>query len=132
MNNCGAGLDFVSIAPDGNFYLCPAFYYDRDPVGSIDTGLDIKNPQLLRIEHAPICRTCDAYQCKRCLWLNKHMTLEINTPSHEQCVLSHIERNVSSYLSVKLHEAGFLDNEKIIEKEECLDPFYKLPRVQLK
>jgi len=132
MNNCNAGIDFVSIAPDGKFYLCPAFYGDNDAIGSLENGLQIKNPQLLQIDHSPICRTCDAYHCKRCVWLNKHTTLEINTPSHEQCVMSHIERNVSAYISSRLYAAGIITKEQLINKTNCLDPFYKLPRIQLR
>ena len=71
MNNCGAGDTCVTLAPDGNFYVCPAFYLSEDgyAVGSLHNGLDVRNPQLYRLDHAPICRHCDAYQCKRCIWL---------------------------------------------------------------
>lgn len=132
MNNCNAGIDFITIAPDGKFYLCPAFYYDGDAVGSLDEGLFIKNPQLLQLDYAPICKICDSYHCKRCVWLNKQRTLELNTPSHEQCVISHIERNVSAYISQELFSAGILDKDYVLTATDYMDPFYKLPRIQLK
>ena len=99
MNNCNAGYESITLAPDGKFYICPAFYLDSSTsVGDIENGLDIKNAQLYRLDHAPICRTCDAFQCRRCVWMNKKSTLEVNTPSQEQCLVAHIERNASKKL----------------------------------
>lgn len=124
MNNCNAGLESVTLAPDGNFYVCPAFYCDGKPVGNINTGLCLKNPQLYKIENAPICSLCDAYQCKRCIWLNKKTTLEVNTPSHEQCVVSNLERNASRGLLTLLKAYGFMTDSKI-KRIGYLDPFEK-------
>ena len=124
MNNCNAGLESITLAPDGNFYVCPAFYYEKKPVGNINTGPCIKNPQLYKIENAPICSFCDAYQCKRCIWLNKKTTLEVNTPSHEQCVVSHIERNASKELLIQLKKCGLQSNSKI-KNVNYWDPFEK-------
>ena len=124
MNNCNSGLESITLAPDGNFYVCPAFYYEGKPVGNINTGPCVKNPQLYKLEHAPICSLCDAYQCKRCVWLNKKTTLEVNTPSHEQCVCSHIERNASRRLLMRLKECGY-QNDLKIKRINYLDPFEK-------
>ena len=126
MNNCGAGDSNVTLAPNGKFYFCPAFYYEDEgqSVGDLKSGLDIKNPQLLRLDHAPICRKCDAYQCRRCIWMNKRLTLDANTPSHQQCVVAHLERNASRYLQMKLNGAGIrLANSQSIEELTELDPF---------
>lgn len=126
MNNCGAGDNNVTLAPNGKFYLCPAFYYgdERQSVGNLKNGLGIKNPQLLRLDHAPICRNCDAYQCRRCIWMNQQLTMDANTPSHQQCVVAHLERNASCYLKMKLDEAGIqLKDSHPIEKMTELDPF---------
>ena len=100
MNNCNAGSNNITLAPNGKFYICPAFSYseeDREAfcVGDLQNGLSIKAANLYKLPYAPLCRICDAYQCKRCVWINRKMTYDITTPSHEQCVLSHIERNVS-------------------------------------
>lgn len=125
MNNCGAGDTNITLAPDGNFYLCPAFYYDKAmPLGNVDDGIDIRNPQLLKLDHAPLCRICDAYQCKRCVWLNRKITLEVNTPSHEQCVVAHLERNASRELLNAIREHGtFLPDCDEIKEISYLDPF---------
>ena len=97
MNNCNAGDTSITLAPNGKLYICPAFYYEDmgDSVGDVFNGLEIPNQHLYKLRFAPICRHCDAYQCKRCVWLNRKRTLEVNTPSHEQCVAAHLERNAS-------------------------------------
>lgn len=134
MNNCNAGWENITLAPDGKFYVCPAFYLASDEedcglgkskfsIGNLNDGLDIKNPQLYKLSHAPICRNCDAYQCKRCVWLNRKMTYELNTPSHEQCVVAHLERNASRKLLHNIRKHGeFLPNTRI-DEIEYLDPF---------
>lgn len=133
MNNCNAGNESISLCPNGAFYVCPAFYLDKEVsfnIGDISNGLEIKNPQLYKISHAPICRICDAYQCRRCIWQNRKATLEVNTPSHEQCVMAHIERNVSRKLLEKIREMGqFLPKVEIAEID-YLDPFDKLTKKQ--
>lgn len=108
MNNCNAGVNNITLAPNGKFYLCPAFYYDspRNDIGDLINGVKIRNQQLLKLDHAPICRICDAYQCKRCIWLNEKLTFDRNTPSHQQCVMSHLERNASCDLLEKLNNSG--------------------------
>lgn len=139
MNNCGAGDTSVTLAPDGNLYVCPAFYCE-DPldgtektlkdvcnkgytIGSIDDSLDIKNSHLYKLNYSPLCRSCDAYQCKRCIWINRKTTCEVNTPSHEQCVISHLERNASRLLldKIKDHSKHLID--KVIKEIDYLDPF---------
>lgn len=133
MNNCGAGDTSVTLAPDGKFYACPAFYLtDEDDgmgalhtsIGDVKHGLDIKNPQLYKLDHAPLCSRCDAYQCKRCIWLNRKMTYEVNTPSHEQCVMAHLERNASRDLLNAIRKHGaFLPEQEEIKEITYLDPF---------
>lgn len=128
MNNCGAGDMSITLAPNGKFYVCPAFYYEDedDSIGDLEHRLDIKNKQLYKLEYAPICRHCDAWQCKRCIWLNRKTTLEVNTPSHEQCVVAHLERNASRELLQKIRKHGtFLLEHKDIKEIDYLDPFEK-------
>lgn len=126
MNNCDAGDTTITLAPNGKFYTCPAFYYENegDCVGDLDSGLDIKNKQLYKLDYAPICRKCDAWQCRRCIWLNRKTTLEVNTPSHEQCVAAHLERNASRDLMLSLRSKGtFLPDKEEIKELTYLDPF---------
>ena len=138
MHNCGAGVTNITLAPNGKFYLCPVFYYDEKmgitnrlnhhkpsserSVGDLENGIVIPNPQLLKLDHAPLCRICDAFHCNRCIWLNQKLTWDNNTPSRQQCVLAHLERNASRDLQLKLKEEGFLvENE--IKQITYLDPF---------
>lgn len=142
MNNCNAGENNITLAPDGKFYVCSAFYnlptidgHERTMgdicnkgynIGNIYDGLDIKNPQLYKLAYAPICRNCDAYQCKRCILLNRKMTYEVNTPSHEQCVVAHLERNASRKLLNSIRKHGsFLTEQEGIKEIDYIDPFEK-------
>lgn len=142
MNNCGAGDTSITLAPDGRFYICPAFYLEDSgeslwianpqeqkeatfAVGDLEHGLDIKNAQLYRLDHAPLCRHCDAYQCKRCVWLNRKTTLEVNTPSHEQCVVAHLERNASRELLANIRKHGTFLPQREIAEIDYIDPFEK-------
>ena len=128
MNNCGAGDTTVTLAPNGKFYVCPAFYYENeaDSIGDLEHGLDIKNKQLYKLAYAPICRHCDAWQCKRCIWLNRKTTLEVNTPSHEQCVVAYLERNASRELQHNIRKHGtFMPEHEEIKEIDYLDPFEK-------
>ena len=112
-------IENILNATNGKFYVCPAFYYEdeADSIGDLEHGLDIKNKQLYKLDYAPICRHCDAYQCKRCIWLNRKTTLEVNTPSHEQCVVAHLERNARRELlqNIRKHGTFLPEQEKIKE-----------------
>lgn len=125
MNNCGAGDESITYATDGKFYICPAFCNEEKDfsLGDLEKGIKIKNPQLYKLAYAPICRLCDAYQCHRCIWLNNKTTLEVNTPSHQQCVVSHIERNVSQRLAKELKKNKGFENLSGIKDINYLDPF---------
>lgn len=124
MNNCNAGNEAITLAPDGKFYICPAFYLQgSQSEGDLKEGLKIKNSQLFKLSHAPICRKCDAYQCKRCVWLNELQTLEVNTPGREQCVVSHLERNQSRRLLAEVQKHGLFMPEIEIKEIDYLDPF---------
>lgn len=100
MNNCNAGVENITVGPDGLFYICPGYYTANGArsVGSIDGEPDIPLSYLLTIDNAPICRRCDAFHCRRCIWNNERLTRERNTPSHEQCVVAHIEREATRLL----------------------------------
>jgi len=128
MNNCNAGYNNITLAPNGKFYICPAFYYSEEDrevfcVGDLQNGLSIKAANLYKLPYAPLCRICDAYQCKRCVWINRKMTYDITTPSHEQCVLSHIERNVSRNILENVRKEKEFYPEQDIKEIDYLDPF---------
>ena len=57
------------------------------------------------------------------MWLNLKTTCEINTPSHEQCVVAHLERNASKQMLANIREFGTFLPEKEIKEINYLDPF---------
>jgi len=127
MNNCNAGDEVITIMPNGKFYPCAGFYYDNadEDFGDMERGVQIKNRQLFKLDYAPICRHCDAYHCRRCVWLNRKTTLEVNTPSHEQCVMAHLERNESRNILQYIREDFEYETDVEIPNINYLDPFYE-------
>lgn len=128
MNNCGAGMTTLTMAPDGNLYVCPGFYHNNPgcSIGNIDQReLDIPNGYLYTLASAPICSHCDAWHCKRCVWLNRLTTREVNTPSRQQCVMAHLERNASRLMLMAIREHGEFLPERVIDEIDYLDPFDK-------
>lgn len=125
MNNCNAGIDSLSFAPNGKFYICPAFYFEdeNNSIGDLKTGIKIKGKRLFKIENAPICSLCDAFQCRRCVWLNKKFTNEFNTPGKEQCIIAHLERNASRKLYPLIRNFISVQHKIEIPKIDYLDPF---------
>ncbi|WP_415294063.1 CXXX repeat peptide maturase [Clostridium perfringens] len=109
--------------------MCPAFYFDnpKNSIGDLTSGININNEYLLDINNAPICLECDSYHCKRCVFINKKLTGEINTPSKMQCLITHIERKASVKLQQMLNE-----NDDIFFYElndiDYLDPIEKLQK----
>ena len=55
--------------------------------------------------------------------MNGRLTLDYNTPSHQQCVMAHLERNASSRLQAKLRQMGYQKKMDVIEEISELDPF---------
>lgn len=129
MNNCNAGVEVLAVAPDGKFYVCPAYYLDgMASCGSPEEGIKLPNEQLYKLGHAPICRVCDAYHCHRCVWLNQKTTREVNTPSRQQCVIAHLERNASQKLLNELRKIGNCEIKQEIPSIDYLDPFENIRR----
>lgn len=125
MRNCEAGCEHCTVGPDGRLYLCPGFLYDYPgaTIGSLAKGIQIPNAELLRLDHAPLCLSCDAFHCKRCIYLNKKFTLEINTPSRQQCVASYKERNASEQILTLLRDLPAFSAIKLIPSIDYCDPF---------
>ena len=134
MKNCDAGVTHFTISPCGTFFVCPGFFhaYGQQNIGSLDTGFDFKNRHLFSLEYAVICNSCDCFHCKRCVYLNKKTTGEVNTPSHQQCVTSHHERNLSGMLLSRLKKRGFLNDAPDIYPLFYTDPFEGMENGELR
>ncbi|MCL2050518.1 MAG: radical SAM peptide maturase, CXXX-repeat target family [Lachnospiraceae bacterium] len=103
MNNCNAGERSLTLAPDGQLYICPAFYYNKmNPIGTYNESSGeyefLPEISLTELANSPNCNNCDCYQCNRCIFQNKNHTGEYNVPSALQCKISHIEREISRKL----------------------------------
>lgn len=130
MNNCNAGEEHITLSPDGNYYICPAFYFNEEtkPNGDVRIGPRINNSQLYKISYSPICRECDANHCKRCVWLNRLLTSEVNTPSRQQCVMAHVERNAARELLKTFRNYGLFMSDIEIPEIYYIDPFDKITK----
>jgi CXXX repeat peptide maturase len=116
MRNCDAGVKHVTIAPDGQCAICPAFLNGGESIGRFDakTGILVRQIGALECASGPLCVRCDAFHCKRCVWLSRTLTLEYNVPSWQQCAVAHAEREASRLL---LKELG------------AVEPFRRMPRI---
>lgn len=115
--HCDAGEKHVTIAPDGRCFICPAFLGENSaPIGRFDPeqGYVTAAPATTAFERAPLCTRCDAWHCKRCVWLSRKLTGEYNVPSQQQCRLAHVEREASRQLLLDLGR---------------IEPFGRLPRI---
>lgn len=118
MENCYAGEKNITLAPDGNYYTCPAFYF-QDKKQEIESVMT-------RLDHAPICKECDAFQCERCVFLSKQRTLEYNIPSEIQCLKSHVERKATIQWQEELVKKFPNFRYKQIDSLEYDDPCKKV------
>lgn len=131
MNNCNAGNESITASVDGTFFPCPAFTgMSEYNCGNVNDGLNAPNIRLFHINNAPICKICDAFQCKRCVWLNNSLTHEVNTPGWQQCVISHLERHAAKYTLEKIrrHIPDYL-TEIIIPTIDYIDPYTKIEQL---
>lgn len=125
--NCGAGEKNITFAPDGNLYVCPAFYSDETelPIGNLKDGLvNMKNAHLYTQEYAPLCNVCDAYHCANCIYHNKKKTKEVNVSSAIQCKKAHIERRVARLIQEECNNLISFPNR--IAGDDCVDPIKKV------
>jgi CXXX repeat peptide maturase len=124
MNNCNAGITHVTLGPDGKLYICPAFYYAGQPMESSGFSPIPRLAKLLDFKSAPICSGCDALHCRRCVYDNLIKTDEYNISGEVQCIISHIEREVSLDLQNRLlKETNFNSFKNILMDKDYIDPF---------
>ena len=105
MRNCDAGVTHVTVAADGSCHICPGFLSDGEPaIGRFDVekGVVAAPPANVALERGPLCTRCDAWHCKRCVYLSRKLTLEYNVPSEQQCLTAHAERETTRLLLRRL------------------------------
>ncbi len=125
--NCTNGNKTFTLAPNGKFYICPAFYFNNpeDFIGDLDNGIINENDSLMHTEKSSLCKQCDAYQCKICKFMNKKLTEEYIVPSKIQCLIGNYERNKSKKLQSRLVELGLILDSNTINDINYLDPLEK-------
>lgn len=117
--DCGAGVENLTVTPSGEVTLCPAFYYSgAKSLGTLENFV-LPYADHYRLKSSPVCTLCDAYHCRRCLYLNKQYTQEYLVPPAEQCRLSHSERAAS----VKVVKEDLFAGLKSIKELSYDDPF---------
>lgn len=101
---CGAGESSLFLSPDGNFYLCSAFYNQNQGgiIGNIEEGINNIYQNSCNMDSAPLCKDCNIRHCSRCIFKNKTKTGEISIPSEEQCVTSYLEYKYSKELAKEI------------------------------
>jgi CXXX repeat modification system protein len=128
---CGAGIDHLTVVPSGDLYLCPGFSYGGEPpVGSISKGWSIPNANLLERSRAPICGSCDAFHCRRCVYMNRRATLEYNTPPWQVCRAAHLERKATRLMLASLHQRRCMEQIRAIAPLDYDDPLNPLMQVR--
>lgn len=131
MNNCNAGFESIAVSHDGIFYPCPAFIGNKMmECGDVVHGFSNSIQRLFEITNAPICKICDAFHCKRCVWLNQCFTHEVNTPGWQQCVISHLEREAAKNTieAIRRLVPGYMA-EIEIPTIDYIDPYTKIEKL---
>lgn len=128
--NCQAGQNSFVLSPLGKIHTCCAEFsnVEDDFIGETRHGI-IKEygSYLYEIQNSNLCRICDAYQCKDCVYINKKNTKEYNVPPSFQCRKSHIERGVSLDLKSILRDCPLIPDKNTLEikNDDYLDPISK-------
>lgn len=93
---CDAGNGDVTLAPNGEVFICPAFFYNKEKsIGDIEHGYQVANSKLISVEKYPQCHTCSAGQCLHCNYLNYKSTGFANVASESLCQFIKREAEVS-------------------------------------
>lgn len=126
--SCGAGDNTIAYAPNGNIYICPAYYSnDLDLIGDAQNGTEIKNKHLYSLKYAPLCNCCDAYHCEKCTFINKKETLEVNVSPDFQCKKTHVERKIAFELQEELKY--FYEFTNALAEVSYTDPYENLDAI---
>ena len=129
---CKAGTYSITLAPDNNFYICPAFYFEKNSevksIGDLFSGISNNYEKFCSIEKSKLCKTCDAYHCSKCVSLCKAKTNEFCVAPEILCLKSNIEREVSRYFYdlISKDKVAYRFENKITSPLKELDPLLRL------
>lgn len=96
--DCVAGKNEFALAPNGEFYICPGFYFKEpeNSIGNIKTGIDTTELGILNRSKSPKCRDCSVKKCSRCALGGKLENLMLNIPAKMVCESAKIEESERS------------------------------------
>lgn len=123
--DCGAGTTSVALAPNGKFYICPAFYFESEDnyIGNLTEGIKSIDKKFRLRSLSPICSYCDISNCSRCLYLNKKLTNELHIPPKVLCRINSIHRREAEKLKGFMAGKGLLPLDN---KDRTEDPFDRI------
>ena len=132
--DCGAGTTSISLAPNGKFYICPAFYFENENnhIGDLEEGITPIDKKFLLRNLSPICSHCNISNCSRCLYLNKRLTNELHIPPKVQCRINQINKREADKLRDFMLTKGLLMPVNKNEAEKQEDPFDKIYMQKIK
>lgn len=112
------GYSAFFIAPDGNIYSHPMFYYNDNKQGIISNIADF-NEDSEEINHytkpSLVCQTCTCFYCDKNIYYNKIETSEFMAPAAEECG----KNTLLSFYSKKLFNR--IIGKLVFTPEENLD-----------
>ena len=128
---CGAGESSIFLSPEGNFYICSAFYHKKQGgyIGNINSGIENIYSKVCDMDKSPLCQNCKIRHCARCVFKNKTKTGEFSISPEEQCVTSYLEYKYSRELMDDLIEKNVLlpfEINKQLVKIKNPDPIHEI------
>lgn len=100
---CGAGISSITLAPDGNFYLCPAFYFNgmKDKaIGNIyDEDFTYKPQKNLRYKNFYQEKECNNHLITSCVYNNFICTGEVNVSSYVADKIEDLHHHMSEVIA---------------------------------
>lgn len=120
---CGAGLDYVTVYPDGNVYVCqrhiPISTAGVEPIGSIYTDVEFKH--MGNLDAHEDCKVCPVKNCKICPIVSyKEVNGRLTIPKTKYCNIRLIYWNCYMTFIEKMKSAH-LYFEPTQEQKESLE-----------
>lgn len=97
-DSCKAGSGSFVLSRQGEIYSCIGMMEEGtdQAIGSLaEQNLCVEASCFYRRENHPICRHCDAFQCRDCAYRNYKENGDIRIASAMQCRKAHAEREIS-------------------------------------
>jgi CXXX repeat peptide maturase len=124
---CEAGVNNITLAPDGYVYPCQAFYFSGE--GRLSNIDDFSRDKCQDVLLLTMCQKCGANNCRKCGYLNGRCTDEPVVPFELHCVKTNLDQSASCNLLKKIKQAQLalpFDINREIRPSNDLDPLITL------